>query len=308
MRLAVAAVAAIGGLGSAVTVADAAPRARITAGPSAETTETSARFEFETTELAPLTSFECRLDGAAWKGCSSPAAYDGLTGGPHEFSVRLVGPLADSTPDSRRWLVAQRTELLPPPPPPPAPPPPPGTPPPPPGTTTPPPPPTRPQHPARRLDAHGCAYGANRVGEVRDRLLVTALTCLVNRQRHIRGLRRVRTSPRLTAAAERMARDMVARRYFAHVSLTGETVVDRVRRTGYLGDARGWTLGEVLAWGTGRRSSPAATVRAWMRSREHRAVLLAPMFRDAGMGIAHGLPVAGIRHGATIAGEFGRLG
>jgi uncharacterized protein YkwD len=105
-----------------------------------------------------------------------------------------------------------------------------------------------------------------------------------------------------------MARDMVSRRFFAHVSLTGETVVDRIRRTGYLADARAWTIGEVLAWGTGSRSSPVATVRAWMRSHDHRAVLLAPVFSDAGMGIAHGLPVAGLAGGATIAGEFGRIG
>jgi uncharacterized protein YkwD len=140
---------------------------------------------------------------------------------------------------------------------------------------------------------------------VRDIHLQAALTCLVNRERRIRGLRRLRRSPRLTAAAERQARDMVARRYFAHVSLTGETVVDRIRNTGYLEGAAGWTIGEVLAWGTGRRTSPAATVRSWMRSRPHREVLLAPVFRDAGMGIAHGLPVGGLPGGATITGEFG---
>ena len=44
---------------------------------------------------------------------------------------------------------------------------------------------------------------------------------------------------------------MVRREFFAHVSPNGETLTERIKDdTRYLAEARGWQIGENLAWGT----------------------------------------------------------
>jgi uncharacterized protein YkwD len=285
------------------------PRAHITSGPAGETTETSAGFTFEASGTAPLGSFECRLDGGPWASCTSPKDYRKLTGGPHLFQVRLTGPLTDPTPDERRWIVAQRTEVTPPPLPPPPPPEPPR---PPDSPDRPQPPEQRPQAPEDhrtqvRRDAFGCAFAGNRPGEFHDVILERATICVINHQRRKRDLRPVRRNAQLQAAAARHARDMVRRRYFSHESLSGSRVFDRVSRSGYLTGASYWTLAEVLAWRHRPAPSPAVTVRMWMRSPGHKHALLLPSVRDVGVAVVHGTP-AGNRDGATWAANIARRG
>jgi hypothetical protein len=63
-----------------------APRTTITGGPG-DTTASGAAFLFSSNEVAALS---CRLDGGAWRPCSSPQSYSRLALGPHEFEVRAV--------------------------------------------------------------------------------------------------------------------------------------------------------------------------------------------------------------------------
>ncbi len=98
---------------------------------------------------------------------------------------------------------------------------------------------------------------------------------------------------------------MAARNYFSHTSLDGSSFVDRIRRAGYLRGARGWALGENIAWGSGGLASPRAIGRAWMQSPGHRANILSASYRELGVGIAAGAPVAGAAAGATYATSFG---
>jgi uncharacterized protein YkwD len=97
---------------------------------------------------------------------------------------------------------------------------------------------------------------------------------------------------------------MVVQNFFSHVARSGSTFDQRIRRAGYLRGFNGWALGENLAWGSGRESTPRRIVRAWMHSPEHRRNILDRHFRDAGLGIAVGLPVPG-SSGATYVNEFG---
>jgi uncharacterized protein YkwD len=123
---------------------------------------------------------------------------------------------------------------------------------------------------------------------------VTAATrCLVNAERRVHGVRHVRADRKLRKAARRYARQMVAGDFFAHESPSGSELDERVRASGYLRGANGWSAGENLAWGSGPLATPAATVRAWMRSPGHRANLLSDRFREVGVGIAPGAPVPG---------------
>lgn len=128
--------------------------------------------------------------------------------------------------------------------------------------------------------------------------------CLLNGQRAAHGLRPLRPDRRLAAAALGHARDMVAQRYFAHVSPSGEGLLQRVARTGWLRRRSGWMLGETLAWGEESLGTPAAIVAAWMRSPPHRDIVLRPGFRRVGIAVVAGTPVAS-GNGATVAADFG---
>jgi uncharacterized protein YkwD len=131
-----------------------------------------------------------------------------------------------------------------------------------------------------------------------------AVVCEVNRVRDARGLDALRSDRKLERAGEAHARDMVRRGYFSHVTPEGETVSDRLRSAGYLQARAPWRVGETLAWGRRRLSTPAATVDAWMESPSHRRVLLSARYRE--IGVAGGVPAGG--GGTTFAAEFGAIG
>lgn len=116
--------------------------------------------------------------------------------------------------------------------------------------------------------------------------------CLLNARRARAGLRPLRYERCLDRSAERHARDMVRRRYFAHSSSRGRTLAQRARAAGYVPRVGSWRLGENLAWGGGGRSTARAAVRGWMTSPPHRANVLDGGFRDVGVAVVWGAPVA----------------
>jgi uncharacterized protein YkwD len=154
----------------------------------------------------------------------------------------------------------------------------------------------------------GCAFTRSAASAEPEPNVRTALRCLVNATRSARGLPTLRSSARLNAAADQFSADMVARSYFAHVSPDGRSVTDRVRATGYLGGSSDWALGEDIGWGTGSASSPASIFRAFMNSPPHRRVIVSREFREIGVGVAAGVPVAGEGGGSTFVLDFGDVG
>ncbi len=85
------------------TVDTVAPDTTINSGPSGPTPSTIASFTFSSNEGG--VTFECSLDGAAYSPCSSPAAYGGMSQGPHTFDVRAVDGAGnkDLSPANRAW-------------------------------------------------------------------------------------------------------------------------------------------------------------------------------------------------------------
>jgi uncharacterized protein YkwD len=137
-----------------------------------------------------------------------------------------------------------------------------------------------------------------------------ATLCLLNHERRMHGLRRLRSSRSLRSAASAYSWAMVRDDFFNHVSPAGSTLVGRVRKTAYLSSAHGWMLGENLAWGAGDLATPRETVRAWMHSAGHRHNILTGHFREIGIGIAPGAPVR-LPDGmpaATYTTDFGARG
>jgi uncharacterized protein YkwD len=98
---------------------------------------------------------------------------------------------------------------------------------------------------------------------------------------------------------------MVRHRNFTHFRPDGVDLVDRLRSAKYIPSSGGWLVGENIGYGLPRRSSPADQVRYWMASPAHRANILNPRFRAAGLGIFSGTPRNSIPKGATYAIDFG---
>jgi uncharacterized protein YkwD len=130
-----------------------------------------------------------------------------------------------------------------------------------------------------------------------------ATFCLINRERTTRGVRALRRNARLDLASARHARAMAARNFFEHGNFVG-----RIRSANYLRGARGWRLGENIAWGSGSLGTPEEIVDAWMHSPGHRANMLNRSFREIGIGIARGTPNRSYDDGATYATDFGTRG
>ncbi|MDO8188284.1 CAP domain-containing protein [Conexibacter sp. JD483] len=138
----------------------------------------------------------------------------------------------------------------------------------------------------------------------------SATLCLLNRERAARDLSPLKLDRRLSGSAVAHSRDMVRRGYFEHDSPDGRSPFQRMLATSYVPKGASWTLGENIGWGTLSLAQPAALVRAWMKSPAHRANILNPRFREIGIGIAVGVPLADPsldgQAGATYTTDFGR--
>jgi uncharacterized protein YkwD len=152
--------------------------------------------------------------------------------------------------------------------------------------------------------AGACSTANAAASQASKRALVRATLCVLNVERVRHNLRPLRLNRRLSAAARRHSRAMARRNFFSHSSLGGASFVDRIRGTGYLSGARSWSVGENIAYGSGRRSSPRAIGTAWMNSPGHRGNILSGSFRSIGIGIARGTPTG--HGGATYTTDFGR--
>lgn len=133
-----------------------------------------------------------------------------------------------------------------------------------------------------------------------------AIHCLVNRERTANGLRKLSRQRRLQRAAQRHSRYMRRHGCFEHQCKGGPSLEQRVRRARYLVPGlRAWSIGENIAWGERWLGTPAAIVKAWMRSEGHRANILNPHFRDLGVGVAHGTPESRKAAGGIYTTDFG---
>jgi uncharacterized protein YkwD len=95
------------------------------------------------------------------------------------------------------------------------------------------------------------------------------LIARINDARTDRGLRKLRVGATIQRGAHAWARHLRRADAFYHARVRAGT-------------------GEVLAWGTCSWFSPAAAVRAWLRSSSHRRVMLRSGFRFVGAGWSRG--------------------
>jgi uncharacterized protein YkwD len=114
----------------------------------------------------------------------------------------------------------------------------------------------------------------------------------VNQLRAERGLAALQVSSSLRRSASRYAAEMIRRHYFGH--LAHIEIASRFRHAG-----------EALAIHWSLSPQPLKTVRQWMASPPHRALLMSSRFRFVGLGLAHGR--FGSRPATTWVAHLGAL-
>jgi len=140
-------------------------------------------------------------------------------------------------------------------------------------------------------------------------ILRAAVLCLVNRVRAEHGEVPLTLNSKREQAAEAHNQEMISLDYFAHVSPTGESPVERIRTTtSYIpGSNVGYVIGENLAWGTLNLATPQSIVEAWIASPGHLANILESRYRETGVSVVPSVPAALAEGepGGTYAQEFG---
>jgi uncharacterized protein YkwD len=99
------------------------------------------------------------------------------------------------------------------------------------------------------------------------------------------GLRPLRVSTALTAAARQHTFEMLDDGYFEHESANGAPFWKRVERY-YPQGAGSWDVGENLMWSSASLRASRA-VEIWMESPGHRENILSPAWREIGVAAVH---------------------
>jgi uncharacterized protein YkwD len=115
----------------------------------------------------------------------------------------------------------------------------------------------------------------------------------INAVRTSHGLPHLTRSGALSRTAVGHSAAMATSGFFTHESQDGTPFWRRVKQL-YGPHTRGWTVGENLAMFGGTPPTAGGIVSAWMASPPHRANLLRPMFREAGVGIVFNPSAGGV--------------
>lgn len=140
----------------------------------------------------------------------------------------------------------------------------------------------------------GNASGVQRMGSFETQFLGQ-----LNAMRARRGLRPLRISRSLSAAAAEHSDQMAVRGYFAHESADGTSPDDRVEHYYPSRGYRYWSFGENLLWES-PTTSPAGALAEWMGSRPHRANLLSRDWREIGIAAVHAASAPGVYGGSPV--------
>jgi uncharacterized protein YkwD len=119
----------------------------------------------------------------------------------------------------------------------------------------------------------------------------------VTRGRH--GLRPLRISARLTAAANQHSASMAEKGYFSHDSANGGSFFKRIASFYSYRGYSSWSAGENILWSS-PDIDPAGALHLWMNSPEHRANLLNRSWREIGLGAVHTANAPGIYRGGEV--------
>jgi uncharacterized protein YkwD len=134
-----------------------------------------------------------------------------------------------------------------------------------------------------------CAHARAHPHQVPIPKIRKAITCLINKERTRRGRHRLRRNRRLELAAKRHNETMLAQDCFRHRCKGEHGLTRRVKESGYTRGERAWRFAEDL----GYENTPRQMLGRWLHSGINRHRMLKADFRDLGVGVGWGAPVAG---------------
>jgi uncharacterized protein YkwD len=114
-------------------------------------------------------------------------------------------------------------------------------------------------------------------------LTISGIIYETNKERRKAGLPELMKDPQLSQSAEMKLQDMFQRQYFQHISPTGDSVSDVVRKTGY----EYIVVGENLALGI--FPGDEQVVAAWMASPGHKKNILDSRYKEIGLAVGQGM-------------------
>lgn len=114
-------------------------------------------------------------------------------------------------------------------------------------------------------------------------LTISGIIYETNKERRKAGLPELMKDPQLSQSAEMKLQDMFQKQYFQHISPTGDSVSDVVRKTGY----EYIVVGENLALGI--FGGDEQVVAAWMASPGHKKNILDTRYKEIGLAVGQGM-------------------
>jgi uncharacterized protein YkwD len=121
----------------------------------------------------------------------------------------------------------------------------------------------------------------------------------INGFRRDQGLPALRLSQKLAAAARSHSAEMAKRGYFSHDSANGTSFDKRISRYYSFSGRHYWSVGENLLW-----SSPdvdaAGALNMWLKSPEHRKILMTARWREIGLAAVHVASASGTYGGREV--------
>ena len=129
--------------------------------------------------------------------------------------------------------------------------------------------------------------------------LETQLVVEVNTLRAREGLRPVRISPSLAAAAGRHSSQMAENGFFTHRSADGSAFWRRIEHYYPSQGFRNWEVAENLLWASPGVDAREA-VRLWLASPSHRRTLLDPRYREIGVAAVRAEEAPGVFRGLEV--------
>jgi uncharacterized protein YkwD len=136
--------------------------------------------------------------------------------------------------------------------------------------------------------------------------LESDIVARINAQRGARGMRPLRVSRRLTAAAAYHSHEMGVFGFFEHTSRNGAPFWRRIER--FYPSGRGyWSVGENIFWESPDTTGSSA-VHEWMSSPPHRQNILTREWRDIGVAADHFAAAPGAfggRPATIVTADFG---
>jgi uncharacterized protein YkwD len=136
------------------------------------------------------------------------------------------------------------------------------------------------------------AAGAQRITRLPS--LEAQVLTAINDVRRQHGLVPLRSTSALDSAAQSHSLSMAQNGYFAHSSLGGSSFRKRLKAAHH--DA---SLGETMAWASPGLSARQA-LALWLHSPQHRRALLAPAWREIGLGAVHAPAAPGVFAGLAV--------